>query len=55
MNHLRKVLVFIWYRKVDLTLNFVDVEDLEESVNNLAMCPEFKDLYLTGNPCENWK
>lgn len=39
---------------MDLTLNFVDVEDLEESMNNLAECYEIKDLYLTGNPCSNW-
>jgi protein TilB len=26
--------------KIDLTLNFVDIEDLEESVDNLAECEE---------------
>ncbi len=39
------------YRKLDLTLNFVDIEDLEESMENLAECEEMKELYMTGNPC----
>jgi protein TilB len=41
--------------KLDLTLNFIDVEDLEESVDNLAECEEMSDLYLTGNPCTQWE
>jgi protein TilB len=40
--------------KLDLTLNFIDVEDLEESVDNLAECEQMQDLYLTGNPCTYW-
>ena len=39
-------------RKLDLTLNFVDVEDLEESMENLSECESIVELYLTGNPCE---
>lgn len=40
--------------KLDLTVNFVDVEDLEESVYNLKANVLLTDLYLTGNPCQNW-
>ena len=40
------------FRKLDLTLNFVDVEDLEESMENLSECESIVELYLTGNPCE---
>lgn len=41
--------------KLDLTLNFIDIEDLEESIDNLAECEEIQDLYLTGNPCVYWE
>jgi protein TilB len=41
--------------KIDLTLNFLDVEDLEESVDNLMECEELQELYLTGNPCTSWE
>lgn len=40
--------------KLDLTVNFVDVEHLEESVYNLKANVMLQDLYLTGNPCEDW-
>ena len=40
--------------KLDLTLNFIDVESLEESCENLEWCPNMTDLYLTGNPCTDW-
>ena len=40
--------------KLDLTLNFVDIEDLKESCENLEWCPNFTELYLTGNPCTDW-
>jgi protein TilB len=39
---------------LDLTLNFVDLEDLEESMDNLAECEEIRELYMTGNPCTYW-
>lgn len=42
-------------QKLDLTLNFVDVEDLEESVDNLAELPDIRELYLVGNPLTDWK
>jgi protein TilB len=41
-------------QKLDLTLNFIDIEDFEESVDNLAEVPDFREIYLTGNPCTDW-
>lgn len=41
-------------RKLDMTCNYIDVEDLEQSMINLSKCPEIKELYTTGNPCESW-
>jgi len=38
-----------------LTLNFIDIEDFEESCDNLAELPDFRELYLLGNPCMDWK
>jgi len=38
-------------RKLDLTLNFVDVDVLEESVNELTGCRCLEELFLLGNPC----
>jgi Leucine Rich Repeat. len=38
--------------KLDLTCNFIDVEDLEESCYNLQKVPSLRELYLTGNPCQ---
>lgn len=40
--------------KLDLTLNFIDIEDLQESCENLEFCHNFTELYLTGNPCTDW-
>ena len=40
--------------KIDLTLNFVDVDALEESCDNMEECETLVDLYLTGNPCMQW-
>lgn len=40
--------------KLDMTLNFIDIEDLSVSMKNLSKCPKIKELYLTGNPCESW-
>lgn len=40
--------------KLDLTLNFVDIEDLRESCENLEWNCLLTDLYLTGNPCTDW-
>lgn len=38
-----------------MTLNFIDLEDLRESLEELEYCPDFTELYLTGNPCCDWK
>ena len=43
------------FRKIDLTLNFLDVEDLEESVDNMMECENLQEIYLTGNPCTYWE
>jgi protein TilB len=40
--------------KLDMTVNFVDVENLQESVYNMKANMMLEDLYLTGNPCEDW-
>eukprot|EP00929_Paragymnodinium_shiwhaense_P096121 TRINITY_DN5762_c0_g1_i1.p1 TRINITY_DN5762_c0_g1~~TRINITY_DN5762_c0_g1_i1.p1 ORF type:complete len:428 (-),score=151.81 TRINITY_DN5762_c0_g1_i1:141-1424(-) len=42
-------------KKLDMTVNFVGVEELEESIYNLKANVMLEDLYLTGNPCEDWK
>lgn len=41
-------------KKLDLTVNFVDIEDLEMSIYNLKANIMLEDLYLSGNPCEDW-
>jgi hypothetical protein len=37
-----------------MTVNFVDVLDLHDSVQCLSKLPSLKEIYLTGNPCEDW-
>lgn len=37
--------------KLDLTLNFIDVDALEESIDNLRHNRSLRELYLMGNPC----
>jgi protein TilB len=41
-------------KKLDMTVNFIDVLDLHDSAMCLSKLPNLKELYLTGNPCENW-
>eukprot|EP01041_Mallomonas_annulata_P009334 gene9334-19376_t len=42
--------------KLDLTVNFVDVDELEESITNLTSRQCLRDLYMMGNPCQsNWE
>ena len=41
-------------RKLDMTVNFIDVFEIHESVECLSKLPNFKEIYLTGNPCEEW-
>jgi protein TilB len=40
--------------KLDMTVNFVDIEDFEISVQNLKANVMLEDLYLMGNPCMQW-
>lgn len=40
--------------KLDLTLNFIDCDTFKESIEHLALCPNIKELTLTGNPCTDW-
>jgi protein TilB len=40
--------------KLDLTVNFIDVDSFEESLDNLSGLLHLKDLYLMGNPCMEW-
>lgn len=37
-----------------MTVNFIDVTDIHESVICLSKLPNLKEIYLTGNPCESW-
>ena len=41
--------------KLDMTLNFVDLEDIEESVEEMEWCENLQELYFTGNPCTDWE
>lgn len=41
--------------KLDMTLNFIELDALKESIEHLALCPSIKELTLTGNPCTDWK
>lgn len=38
-------------RKLDLTLNFIDLDFLESSVDELCRCQSLQELFLIGNPC----
>jgi protein TilB len=41
--------------KLDLTVNFVDLDELEASATNLQQCHCLKDLYMMGNPAQSWE
>lgn len=41
--------------KLDLTVNFIDIDQLQYSINNLKELINLRELYLTGNPCTQWK
>ena len=43
-----------WLRKLDLTLNFIDVDCLETSIDELQICRSLNELFLIGNPCMGW-
>ena len=36
-------------------MNFVDIENLKDSVKCLSKCSALRELYLVGNPCEKYK
>jgi len=38
--------------KLDLTINFVDVDELEASMDHLAAREHLRDLYMMGNPAQ---
>ena len=38
-----------------MTLNFIDIEDFEESVDNMCDLPDIRELYFLGNPCTDWE
>lgn len=41
--------------KLDLTLNFVDFDELEASISHLSQLTNLRDLYMMGNPSQvNW-
>ena len=37
--------------KIDLTLNFIDYDELDKSLSCLATLPTLKELFMMGNPC----
>jgi len=41
-------------KKLDMTVNFIDIEDLELSIYNLKANIMLEDMYLVGNPCTDW-
>lgn len=42
-------------RKLDLTVNFIDFDELKPSVENLSSLDRLSELYMMGNPCQaNW-
>jgi protein TilB len=40
-----------WLKKLDVTLNFLDVDCLRESVGELEGCGRLEEVFLIGNPC----
>jgi len=40
-----------WLKKLDLTLNFINLDVLEKSINELVECRSLVELFLLGNPC----
>ncbi|ETI55950.1 hypothetical protein F443_01399 [Phytophthora nicotianae P1569] len=42
--------------KLDLTVNFVDFDTLEKSIDHLKPLQHLRELYMLGNPCQsNWE
>eukprot|EP00514_Thraustochytrium_sp_LLF1b_P007192 CAMPEP_0184539728 /NCGR_PEP_ID=MMETSP0198_2-20121128/18281_1 /TAXON_ID=1112570 /ORGANISM="Thraustochytrium sp., Strain LLF1b" /LENGTH=425 /DNA_ID=CAMNT_0026933263 /DNA_START=28 /DNA_END=1305 /DNA_ORIENTATION=+ len=40
--------------KLDLTVNFIPLSNLEESARNLQHNKNLRELYILGNPCSDW-
>ena len=40
--------------KLDLTVNFIPVEEFEASIDHLRPLLHLKELFLMGNPCTEW-
>ena len=51
------------FSKLDLTLNFIDLEDFEQSMKNLSKNLSnhiynnlvLREIYLVGNPCAEYR
>lgn len=41
--------------KLDLTVNFIDVDTLEESISHLRPMLHLGEMYMMGNPCMQWE
>ena len=41
-------------KKLDLTVNFISVENLERSVHELTFNKRLEDIYILGNPLCDW-
>jgi protein TilB len=41
--------------KLDFTVNFIDIDSLQESIEHLKGNIFLRDLYLTGNPCTDFE
>ena len=41
--------------KLDMTLNFVDLEDFQESCEEMEWCENLVEVYMVGNPCTDWE
>ncbi|KAE8883445.1 hypothetical protein PF003_g32603 [Phytophthora fragariae] len=45
-----------FFNKLDLTVNFVDFDTLEESIDHLKPLRHLRELYMLGNTCQaNWE
>lgn len=52
--HCRPCSACEFLNKLDLTCNFIDVDTLEASIEHLRSLLHLKELYLMGNPCQDW-
>lgn len=41
--------------KLDLTVNFVDLDTFEDSIEHLKPLLHLREIYLMGNPCTSWE